>query len=163
SNEQVTTVLVLDRSGSMMGKADDTDQLRKIEALKRAASRFVELMRPGAKTTLLPFSDRIDKPENFTDNRATLGARIAALKAHGGTLLYDATFSGIETLEASGLKGKRAVIVLTDGKDEAPGSRRSDTEVIARAKEVKIPLYMLGLGRTNEINEPVMRKMAKET
>jgi VWFA-related protein len=161
--EQVTTVLVLDRSGSMMGKADATDKLRKIDALKRAATRFVELMRPGAKTTLLPFSSTVDRPENFTDDRKTLGTRIKALKAHGGTLLYDATFAGIETLEASGVKGKRAVVVLTDGKDEAPGSRRSDAEVIARARELKIPLYMLGLGQPGEIDEPVMRKMATET
>jgi VWFA-related protein len=163
TNQQVTTVLVLDRSGSMIGKADDTDKLRKIDALKRAATRFVELMGPGAKTTLLPFSSTVDRPENFTDDRRTLGARIKALRAHGGTLLYDATFAGIETLEASGVKGKRAVIVLTDGKDESPGSRRSDAEVIARAKEVGIPLYMLGLGRPGEIDEPVMKKMAKET
>ena len=163
SNEPVSTVLVLDRSGSMIGKADDTDKLRKIDALKRAAARFVELMRPGAKTTLLPFSSKVDKPENFTTDRAALEARIRALKAHGGTLLYDATFAGIETLEASGVKGKRAVVVLTDGKDESPGSRRSDADVIARAREVGIPLYMLGLGRPGEIDEPVMRKMAKET
>jgi hypothetical protein len=52
---------------------------------------------------------------------------------------------------------------MTDGKDESPGSRRSDDEVIARAKEENIPLYMLGLGRPGEIDEPVMRKMAKAT
>ncbi len=162
-NEQVTTVLVLDRSGSMVGKADDNDKLRKIDALKRAATRFVELMRPGARTTLLPFSDTVGRPESFTDDRPTLEGRIKALQARGGTLLYDATFAGIETLEASGVKGKRAVVVLTDGKDESPGSRRSDDEVIARARELKIPLYMLGLGRPGEIDEPVMKKMAEKT
>jgi VWFA-related protein len=161
--EQVTTVLVLDRSGSMMGKADEKDTRRKIDALKRAANRFVELMRPGAKTTLLPFSSTVDKPEPFTADRKTLEERIKALEAKGGTLLYDATFAGIETLQASGVTGKRAVIVMTDGKDESPGSRRSDDEVIARAKELKVPLYMLGLGQPGEIDEPVMRKMAKGT
>ena len=35
--------------------------------------------------------------------------------------------------------------------------------MIDRAKELGIPLYMLGLGRTNEINETVMKRMAQET
>src|SRR5205823_2550019 len=55
-NDPVTTVLVLDRSGSMRDKADEKDDLKKIDALKRAATRFVALMRHNAKTTLLPFS-----------------------------------------------------------------------------------------------------------
>ena len=162
-NDPVTTVLVLDRSGSMLEKADEKDDLKKIDALKRAANRFVDLMRHNARTTLLPFSSEVDKPEPFTNDRIVLRNRIKMLKAFGGTLLYDASFDGIETLVASNVKGKRAVVVLTDGKDEAPGSRRSDEAVIERAKEEKIPLYMLGLGRKDEINEPVMRKMARET
>jgi VWFA-related protein len=162
-NDPVTTVLVLDRSGSMKGKADDTDTLSKIDGLKRAASRFVEMMRPNAKTTLLPFSDKVDRPEPFSADKAQMKQRIRRLEARGGTLLYDATFAGIETLVASQARGKKAVVVLTDGKDEAPGSRRSETMVIERAKEVGIPLYMLGLGQRHEIAEDVMKKMAKAT
>jgi VWFA-related protein len=164
-NDKVTTVLVLDRSGSMAEKASDDDNKSKIDALQEAAERFVDLMarRHGARTTLLAFSDTIDKPEPFTRDRDDLRRRIAGLKANGGTLLYDATFAGVETLEAGGAEGKRAVVVLTDGVDEAPGSRRSDQAVIDRAKELKVPLYMLGLGRPQEINEKVMKRMAAET
>jgi VWFA-related protein len=162
-NDPVTTVLVLDRSGSMAGKADATDALTKIDALKRAATRFVELMRANAKTTLLPFSGKVETAEPFTRDLALLKKRVAALEPEGGTLLYDATYQGVETLMAGELRGRRAVVVLTDGKDESPGSRRSDEEVIERAKETGIPLYMLGLGQPDEINEPVMKKMASQT
>ncbi|MFQ3649681.1 MAG: VWA domain-containing protein [Gemmataceae bacterium] len=162
-NEPVTTVLVLDRSGSMLQRADDEDIVLRIDAMKMAARRFVELMRKGAKTTLLPFSDTIDIPEAFTNDHIILKDRIDRLKAFGGTLLYDATFHGIETLLAADPPGKRAVIVLTDGQDEAPGSRRSEEAVITRAKEAGIPLYMLGLGPRDEINEEVMMHMARET
>ncbi len=163
--EAVTTVLVLDRSGSMAGKANDKDDVTKIDALKLAATRFVEVMlkRRDARTTLLPFSSTIDVPEPFTNEKDLLKRRINALRPGGGTLLYDATFAGVETLVAGDVGGKRALVVLTDGKDDAPFSRRSDDEVIERAKEVRIPLYMLGLGRHDEINEPVMKKMAAET
>jgi VWFA-related protein len=162
-NDPVTTVLVLDRSGSMAGKADVKDDLTKMDALKRAATRFVELMRRSATTTLLPFSSTIDTAEPFTNNQDLLKKRIRTLMPRDGTLLYDATYAGIETLVAGDLKGRKAVVVLTDGKDESPGSRRSDDEVIERAKEVGLPLYMLGLGHPDEINEPVMKKMAAQT
>lgn len=163
-NETVTTVLVLDRSFSMLGKADDADELKKIDALKVAAVRFVELMRAGARTIVQSFSEKVDPLEgDFTDDKTRLAGRIRALKPFGGTALYDATYAGIETLMAKNVGGRRAVVVLTDGKDEGPGSKQTDDAVIERAKEEKIPLYMLGLGKTDEINEPVMRKMAKET
>jgi VWFA-related protein len=147
----------------MLLKADDADRGSKMDALKRAATRFVDLMRTNAKTTVLSFSDRVDAPEPFSNDKAALKDRVRRLKAWGGTSLYDATFAGVETLMAESPAGRKAVVVLTDGRDEAPGSRRSDDAVIERAKEVKVPLYMLGLGRPEEINEPVMRKMAKET
>src|SRR5437588_5600731 len=41
-NTPVTSVLVLDCSGSMDEPADDTDEVRKIQALRQAASRFVD-------------------------------------------------------------------------------------------------------------------------
>ena len=162
-NDPVTTVLVLDRSGSMLEKADEKDKDSKIEALRRAATRFVDLMRQNASTTVLSFSSELDTPQPFTSNKLTLKTRIHSIAAEGSTRLYDATFAGIETLVAGDTAGKRAVVVLTDGKDEGSPTIHDDDEVIARAREAKIPLYMLGLGRPGEINEPVMRKMAKET
>jgi VWFA-related protein len=162
-NEPVTSVLVLDHSGSMKAKASAEDPAPKIEALHTAAARFVDLMRASARTTLLPFSTAVERPQPFTDDKRGLKARINRLTPEGGTLLYDATFAGIETLVASRARGKKAVVVMTDGKDEAPGSRHSDQAVIERAREAGIPLYMLGLGRPEEINEAVMRRMAAET
>src|SRR5262249_32309116 len=55
------------------------------------------------------------------------------------------------------------VVVLTDGKDEAPGSRHSPQEVIRRAKETGVKVYMLGLGREREINKKVMTEIAEAT
>jgi VWFA-related protein len=161
--KNVTTLLVLDHSGSMKEKADATDKRSKIEALRTAASRFVELMRRDAKTTLQPFSSEVDVADSFTDDKQALIQRIKELQPSGGTLLYDAAYAGLETLAAARREGRKAVVVLTDGRDEAPGSRVSAQLVIDRAKELKYPLYMLGLGQKNEINETVMKRMAQET
>ena len=162
-NTPVTTVLVLDHSGSMKQPADDRDEMSKIKALQRAASRFIDIMRPGSRTTLLPFNDEVPRPKDFTADRESLKADIRRLRASGGTSLYDATYEAVQTLDAAALEGNKAVIVLTDGVDEEPGSRRRFEEVIARAQESKIPLHMLGLGRPGEVNDEVMGQMARET
>jgi Mg-chelatase subunit ChlD len=159
----VTTVLVLDQSGSMRLPANDTDKVTKIQALHTAASRFVDLMPLNAKTTLLPFSSAVSVPEDFSSEKTSLKSRIRELKPDGGTLLYDATYAGIDTLAAKRRNGNNFVVVLTDGKDEAPGSRHSPKEVIRRAQEAGVKLYMLGLGRKWEINEKVMRDIAEAT
>jgi VWFA-related protein len=161
--EPVTTVLVLDHSGSMAEPADDKDNVSKIEALHRAAGRFVDIMRHGARTTLLPFSTEVERVGPFSANKTALKGRINNLKADGGTRLYDATYDAVMTLEAARPEGKRAVVVLTDGVDEAPGSRHHVEEIIDEAKRAGTPLYMLGLGRPGEVNEPVMRQLAEAT
>jgi VWFA-related protein len=162
-NEPVTTVLVLDKSGSMRQKANARDRITKIAALKTAASRYVDLMRPNARTTLLPFSTEVHPPGPFTADREELKRQIRGLTADGGTSLYDAAFMGVRTLSEARLEGKKALLVLTDGQDEDPGSRHSEDDVIEAAKQAGVVLHMLGLGRKHEINEPVMKKMALST
>ena len=159
----LSTVLVLDQSGSMSAPANDTDQKPKIVALHEAGTKFVQAMRPGATATLLPFSTEVSTPEAFTTDKDKLIAQIRSLQPKDGTSLYDATMAGIETLVAANPAGNRVVVALTDGKDESPGSRYSDQAVIDRAKETGIKLYMLGLGRKKEINEKVMINMARQT
>jgi VWFA-related protein len=162
-NTPVTTILVLDHSGSMDEPADDSDRIPKIRALHRAAARFIDIMRPGAQTTLLPFNDEVETPQPFTANKEMLKAQVRRLRAGGGTSLYDAAYDAIQTLVASHAEGKRAVIVMTDGRDESPGSRHRVEDVIEAAKDAQIPLYTLGLGRDGEIDEDVMRRMALQT
>jgi VWFA-related protein len=162
-NEPVTTVLVLDKSGSMRQKANVHDTMTKIAALQTAAGRFVELMRPNARTTLLPFSTEVDSPEPFTDDKDKLKEQIARLSPEGGTSLYDAVYVGVQSLVAARAEGRRAVVVLTDGQDEEPGSHHSEDDVIEAAKEANVALHLLGLGRPREINEPVMKRMADAT
>lgn len=162
-NEPVTTVLVLDRSGSMREKANKLDGMSKIDALKVAARRFVDLMRPNARTTLISFSTDVDAPAPFSSDKNALKRAIDKLRPQGGTSLYDAAYDGVETLVAARLPGRKALVVLTDGRDEDPGSRHSDDDVIEAAKAAGVALHMLGLGRPKEINEPVMQRMGKET
>ncbi len=161
--EKVTSIMVLDTSGSMEQPADDKDQVSKLVALQRAAKRFIQTM-PATKqvrSTVLEFSDRIKIPSSFTSNQESLIRRIGRLRAKGETSLFDATYTAIAAIEADGTPSKKAVIALSDGIDNS--SRRRVEEVIARAKEAEIPLYMLGFGRAGELDEEVMKRMAQES
>jgi Mg-chelatase subunit ChlD len=166
--EPLTTVLALDKSGSMVLPASDTDRLPKLEALKKAATRFADYMRPNSFTTVLAFSDRAAVPDGFAQDKAAVRQAIQKLSAQGETALFDATYMAIATLEAEGRPGKWAVVALTDGIDNT--SRRRVEEVIQRAQEARnrgnprgVPLYMLGFGRPGEIDEKVMKQMAEQT
>lgn len=160
-NEQVTVVLVLDKSLSMNGKADVKDNLKKIDALKEAASRFVELMRANSKTSLLTFGDKPDQAQAFSSDKKVLKRNIQAIEPKGQTAFFDATYDGVLTLEAARPPGRRVVIAMTDGKDNR--SHRRVEEVIMAAKTAKVPLYILGLGKAKEIDEEVMKRMARDT
>lgn len=161
--EQVNTVLALDHSGSMTPPADDFDKDSKLVAMHRAAERFVDSMSPVGRCSIVPFSTKVDRVENFQPKAraAILKQSILRLQADGETALFDATYDAISLLDADGAKGKRAVIAMTDGIDNS--SRRRVEEVIERAKEAKVPLYILGFGRPNELDDATMRRMAEET
>src|SRR5262249_37802106 len=150
--DKVTTVLALDVSGSMLAPADDVDKTSKIDALKKAALNFLNFIRetdpPIIRTTVLKFGDEPAAPAMFTNNKPNLKNLINNLKAGGETSLFDATYEAIAALEAERPRGKKAVVAMTDGVDNK--SRRRVEEIIDRAKEAKVPLYLIGFGRTGE-------------
>ncbi|HYT92663.1 MAG TPA: VWA domain-containing protein [Gemmataceae bacterium] len=160
-NDPVTTVLTLDKSGSMLLPADDIDKQPKIDALKMAAHRFLASMRANARSTVLEFSDQVMVPRPFTGDRKVLAADINNLKAAGETAFLDAAYTAVATLIAANPHGKRAVVLMTDGIDNS--SRRRKEEVIKRAKDAGIPLYMLAFGRPGELDRATMEEIAKKT
>jgi VWFA-related protein len=160
--EQVSTALVLDRSGSMELPADDADlSTPKIKALHLAGAAFINMMSETGRVSLIPFGSRVDPPRAFTPNKAKLKEFINDLTPGGETAMLDAVYTGIGALEADGAKGRRVLVAMTDGIDNS--SRRRVEEVIDRAREAKIKLYLLGFGRDHEIDHKTMQRMATET
>ena len=72
------------------------------------AENFIKRLPPKSRVTLLPFSTTVAMPAPFSDDKSHLEEAIRNLKPEGGTLLYDAIFSGIETLVAERRTGRRA-------------------------------------------------------
>jgi Ca-activated chloride channel family protein len=69
--------------------------------------------------------------------------------ADGGTALYDALFDSLAQLGP--VQGRRAVVVVTDGRDEnaasnGPGSLKTWDEVIAQLQQTEAAVYAVGIG-----------------
>lgn len=136
----VSMVLVLDSSGSMK---------RAAEQVMAAASAFVGALRPEDSMGMLTFADKVDVVHAITTNRANSYEALAGYRAEGGTALYDALCDSMLMLK--GLKGRRAVVILTDGRDEdnpgtGPGSLRVWNDVLRLLQDQDVTFFPVGLG-----------------
>ena len=136
----VSMVLVLDSSGSMK---------RASEQVVAAAATFVEALRPEDSLGLLTFADKVDVAHAITTNRQNTVQTLSQYKAEGGTALYDALCDSLLMLK--GVKGRRAVVILTDGRDEdnpgtGPGSVRSWESALRLLQDQDVTMFPVGLG-----------------
>ena len=136
--QPITIVVMLDRSGSMVGNF----------AIERAAAEeFVGDLLPADKARLGSFSNRVQiDPPDFTSDRDQL-IRIlhGNLQDAGPTPLWNATYAAMNALSSQG--GRRVVLVFTDGYDSPvrPAGNVSLRDVIDRAQTDEIMVYAIGL------------------
>src|SRR3954452_10117781 len=88
----ISTVLVIDRSGSM----EEND---KIDGAQDAARAFVEQMRPGDQPELITFNQTASVAERFTGSQDELRRAIDDIDADGGPALYDSMVAGVDALK----------------------------------------------------------------
>src|SRR5262249_26978176 len=150
-------------SGSMKPPASDTDTTPKIQALHLAAERYVDSMSTVGRCSVVPFGTIVETPWPFMEKTQAIAlkAKIRKLQPFGETALIDATYDPVNVPDADTPRGKRAVIAMTDGIDNS--SRHRVEELLERAKEAHVPLYMLGFGRADEIDAVAMTQMANAT
>ena len=136
----VTMVLALDQSGSMKKSADKVVE---------AAAEFVQALRPEDWLGVITFADKSLVAHGMTQERQSTLQAIAAYKAEGGTALYDALCDSVLMLKQ--YKGRKAIVVLTDGRDEdnpgtGPGSTRTWDQVVGLLREIDVTAFAVGLG-----------------
>jgi VWFA-related protein len=107
---------------------------RPARARRRAARRL-----PPADRT---FNHRPELVVRFTNDPEVLAGGVAAITAEGGTALYDSLIYALYYF--SGINGKRAVLLLSDGADE--GSRYSFDEALDYARRTGVAIYAIGIG-----------------
>ena len=85
----------------------------------------------------------------FTTNRQPSLDAIGGYRPVGGTALYDALGGAFAALKR--VEGRRAVVVMTDGRDEnnagtAPGSRQTLAQMLDSPARVDATVLPIGLG-----------------
>jgi VWFA-related protein len=152
-------VLLIDTSGTMQSAMPD---------VRMAASNFVAFLGTGDQVALRSFNDKITPETDFTNDFSYVKSKIKLLDATSGagTCLYDAAYEAIQ-LASTLPTGRRAVILLTDGKDETATKKVCSTHTLedvigfASKGNTRTPIYILGLG--NKVDEENLSRLAEMT
>lgn len=152
-NLPVHLAVLLDTSASMEPSI--------AEAKAAALKLFQEAIQPKDRAALIPFNDRPNLQVKLTNRIEDLAGGLAGLKAERGTSLYDAVVFSL--FYFNGVKGQRALVVLSDGKDENSRFTFEQTLDFARRAGVAIYTIGLGLGRSEIDTRKVLKKLADET
>ncbi|MCP4658978.1 MAG: VWA domain-containing protein [bacterium] len=144
--------LVIDTSTSMLEVVPD---------VRRAAHRFLEtVLTPRDRAALITFADQPELAVRFTSDQEVLAGGLAGLVAEGETALYDTIIFALHYF--SGLRGKRAIIILTDGEDSC--STYTFEDAIDFARRTGVAIYVVGLEMpTDHLIYSRMLQLARET
>jgi Ca-activated chloride channel homolog len=122
----------------------DTSQSAKdrFDKIKNAASEFIKQLRPNDKCMIVNFDRSARVKSEFSSNQTRLNNAInrITLSEKQGTLLRDALAVIVET-EITKVKGRKAIILITDGKDA--GSIISENDMFFRLIESDAPIYSI--------------------
>ena len=126
--------LLLDTSTSMS---------EELEEVEKAALRFFQhVLQPKDRAAVIVFNDAPELKVPLTNNLEVLAGGLAELDADGETALYDSLIYALYYF--SGLQGKRAIILLSDGEDSS--SRHSFDEALTFAQRSGTAIYSIGIG-----------------
>ena len=157
SDTPVTVGLVIDNSGSMTRTRD---------AVIDAGMAFAQASNPADEMFVVHFNERVwpglIPPATFTTDRDQLRVALMRSTARGQTALFDAVVTGLKRLE-SGTRQKKALVVVSDGGDNA--SRARFPEVLEAALRMDALIYSLGLydQYDTDANPELLRKLARST
>ena len=145
----LSTTLVIDHSGSMRGAP--------MEETKRAAIGYVERTAPDDTVGLVQFDTQVEVLSPPTADKPHVVRLIQGITTRSDTALHDAVATAVDTAPPC---GRRAVVLMTDGRDTA--SARSLDEAVARANARNTPVFVVGL-RSSQFTPEVLRAIADRT
>jgi VWFA-related protein len=125
--------VLLDTSSSMAAALGDAE--------RAALQFFSEVLTERDRAAVLTFADEPDLAVRFTSSLEILAGGLAALEPRGDTHLWDAVAYALHYF--SGIRGKRAVVLITDGQDS--GSKYQFEDVLEYARRTGVAFYVIGL------------------
>ena len=125
--------VVLDTTGSM----EDS-----MPALKSAVVKLIEQLRAQDRIAIFGFNERLEMLQDFTSDKRAAMLAVRRARASGRTALFDAVSRVSQRMSA--VKGKKSVVVFTDGNDNA--SVLNLTAATTRSKKAGIPIHTVAQG-----------------
>lgn len=153
----VTVGLIVDHSYSMGPK---------LSAVSLAVNAFAHSSNQQDEMFVVDFNENVSvelmRGKPFTHDEAELQQALSAVSARGQTALYDAVIEGL-THVALGQWDKKALIIVSDGGDNA--SHATFSELLALAQQSDVVIYSIGLvdEAGEEENPRVLKKLSKAT
>jgi VWFA-related protein len=125
--------IMIDTSASMLESLPEAEQ---------AALKFIDFsIGEKDRAFVVSFDNEPYLLSKLTGRRDKLIRSLSGLRAEGSTALYDAIIYGLYQL--TGIKGKKALVLLTDGKDTA--SKFDFDTLTEYVKKSGIAIYAIGL------------------
>ena len=147
----VSLGLIVDNSGSMRDKR---------EKVNAAALTFVETSNPQDEVFVVNFNDEffLDLDKDFTSDVRELREALERVDSRGGTAMYAALVGSMDHLKKA-THDKKALLVITDGEDNASGHITLQTAV-EEARKSGTLIYAVGL--LNEEEKRAARHAKKD-
>jgi len=129
----ISLAVLFDVSGSMEGR---------LGKAREAAAHVLSWLDAKDEAAIFTFDTQLDQRTPFTKGLKTLPESMTNVVPFGATSLHDAIAQTAQRVgEREGRR--RAVVVLTDGADNA--SRMKPEEVSALASSIDVPVYIFGV------------------
>jgi Ca-activated chloride channel family protein len=111
-----------------------------LKTQQEAALQFVtSILRPVDRASILQFTEDVSELVRSTNRLDRLRQAIQSIKPGGGTSLYDAVYLASEIL--AGSKGRRVIVVISDGTDTT--SRTQLRDCLKAAQNSESVIYSL--------------------
>jgi len=130
----LSVAVAIDRSFSMTGT--------RLSLARSAAHAFLAELRPQDEAMILAVGSQVDAVAPLSTNRAAQRDAIDRLDAFGTTGLYDAIIRAIDEVQPA--KGRRALVLLSDGNDRYSQATVADT--LDRARRADVMIFPVALG-----------------
>jgi Ca-activated chloride channel family protein len=145
----MTICILLDNSGSMRNKR---------EAVRAAALAVVKNLRPDDELCIVDFNDEAYLDLDFTSDITKVEETLTHYDARGGTAMRDAVRMSINHLEQKARNDRRALVLVTEGNDNA--SAVSQQDLLAEVRSSGVRVYCIGLLGEDESREAARERYA---
>jgi len=144
----LSAAVAIDRSFSVAGT--------KLSLAKAAAQTFLGELRREDEAMIIAIGSQVEVLAPLSQDRGAQRDAITRLDAFGTTGLHDAVIEAIEDVQPA--KGRRALVILSDGDDRY--SQATAADALDRARRSDVMVYPIAMGRTRP---PLFAELASLT